>query len=246
MRLLIVDDDPRARSVLRQLCRSSPNVRVVGEAHTGKSAVRAISRFSPDVVLLDVDLPDMTGFDVLTAVADHLRPFAIMSSTNPEFAADAFAIEAVDYLVKPVTPDRFSIALTRVSQRVCAAPTAQSAMSTGNPRPPAAPKFIVGERERRLYPLYPDKIEFIEAAGNYVNIHANHVQYIARDTVKNLAIELADYDFIRIERSLLMNMRAVVYVERVGGGTYAFTLSCGARLLSSITYRGDVVRKLHV
>jgi len=221
---------------------------VVGEAHSGKSAVRAISRFSPDVVLLDVDLPDMTGFEVLTAVADHLRPFAILSSAHPEYAADAFAVEAVDYLVKPVTPDRFSIAISRASQRVSATPAAQTGPSAANLRASArrGQKFIVGERERRLYPLYPDKIEFIEADGNYVKIHANHVQYIARDTVKNLAIELADCDFIRIERSLLMNMRAVVYAERIGGGTYAFTLSCGARLLSSITYRADVVRKLHV
>jgi two-component system LytT family response regulator len=108
------------------------------------------------------------------------------------------------------------------------------------------PTLLIGEREHRLYPLDPQKIDYIESDGNYVSIHSGQSSYISRDSIKRLAGELADFDFIRIERSLLVNIRAVLYAETVGRGRFAFTLSSGARLHSSASYRDAILRALRL
>jgi two-component system LytT family response regulator len=106
------------------------------------------------------------------------------------------------------------------------------------------PTLLVGERERRLYPLNPEKIDYIESDGNYVSIRSANTAYISRDTIKRLADELAPHGFIRIERSLLVNVRAVLYAETIGRGRFAFTLSSGACLQSSSSYREAILRAL--
>lgn len=106
------------------------------------------------------------------------------------------------------------------------------------------PTLLVGEREHRLYPLNPEKIDYIQADGNYVSIRSANVAYIRRDSIKRLAGELAHFGFIRIERSLLVNVRAVLYAETVGRGRFAFTLASGACLHSGATYRDGILRAL--
>jgi two-component system LytT family response regulator len=106
------------------------------------------------------------------------------------------------------------------------------------------PTLLIGERERRLYPLDPDKIDFIESDGNYVSIRSGNTTYISRDSIKRLAGELAGYGFIRIERSLLVNIRAVLYAEAAGRGRFAFTLYSGACIQSSASYRNAILRAL--
>jgi two-component system LytT family response regulator len=106
------------------------------------------------------------------------------------------------------------------------------------------PTLLVGERERRLYPLDPDKIDYIESDGNYVSIRSGNAAYISRDSIKRLAGELEPHGFVRIERSLLVNIRAVLYAETVGRGRFAFTLSSGACLHSSASYRDAILRAL--
>ena len=104
--------------------------------------------------------------------------------------------------------------------------------------------LLVGERERRLYPLDPQKVDYIESDGNYVSIRSGNAAYISRDTIKRLAAALAHLGFIRIERSLLVNIRAVVYAQAVGRGRFAFTLASGARVQSSSSYRGAILQAL--
>jgi two-component system LytT family response regulator len=106
------------------------------------------------------------------------------------------------------------------------------------------PKLLVGERQHRLYPLDIDKIDYIEADGNYVTIRARDGEYISRDSIKRLATDLANFGFVRIDRSILLNIRAVQYAETVGHGTLAFTLISGACLHSSKTYREAILRVL--
>ena len=107
--------------------------------------------------------------------------------------------------------------------------------------PAIALKLVIGERERRLYPLNAETIDYIESDGNYVTIRAGNSKYISRDTIKRLSAELADVGFVRIERSLLLNIRAVLHVESVGRGTFAFTLSSGSCLHSSSSYRDAIL-----
>jgi two-component system, LytTR family, response regulator len=106
------------------------------------------------------------------------------------------------------------------------------------------PTLLVGERERRLYPLDPQNVDYIESAGNYVSIRSGDAAYISRDTIKRLEAELAELGFIRIERSLLVNIRAVVYAQAVGRGRFAFTLSSGTCIQSSSSYREAILQAL--
>ena len=241
MTLLIVDREPSVRSDLAQLCLRTADVHVVGEAESGAEAIEAAESLLPDVMLIDVALPDMSGFDVLRG-AGHLRPLGIMISHRPDFAERAMAEGAVDYLLKPVSADRFEHAIGRVRQRYISEQAAQAPLTReilellGR-----RPKILVGERQQRLYPLNIENIDYIEADGNYVTIRAGNTEYISRDTVKRLTADLAAFGFVRIDRSILLNIRAVEFVEPVGHGTLAFTLSSGTCLYSSKTYRNAIL-----
>jgi two-component system, LytTR family, response regulator len=157
----------------------------------------------------------------------------------------AFAEGAVDYLLKPVAADRFSNAIDRARQRRTVEASAHApSPAPCLPRLERCPKFLVGERQRRLYPLAIDVIDYIEANGNYVTMRVGPTEYISRDSVKRLSSELADFGFFRIDRSVLLNIKAVRFAEPVGHGTLAFTLSSGVCLHASKTYREEILRVL--
>jgi two-component system, LytTR family, response regulator len=253
VKFLVVDHEARARSTLIRLCERSGDVRVVGEAESGRAGIDAAEKLRPDVMLLGVELPDMTGFDVLRAVRTHSRPLGIMVTTHADHAVTAFTEGALDYLVKPVSSDRFDKAMERARQRfdrtITWSKPAQTAPEPQRGDEPsgalgAAPRFLVGERQHRLYPLDPNRIDYIEADGNYVTIRAGSSGYISRDSIKRLSAELADLGFVRIERSLLVNVRAILYAEMAGHGAFAFTLTSGACLYSGATYRDAILRVL--
>ena len=251
MKLLIVDDEPHARSALVQLCERSHDVRVVGEAESGIAGIDAAEKLRPDVMLVDVELPDMTGFEVLRGARTKRRPLGIMVTSHADHAVTAFAEGALDYLVKPVSADRFAESIERARQRCEAArPSAIPARSgighagRANALVAAPFKMLIGEREHRLYPLNVAGIDYIESDGNYVTIRSGSSDYISRDSIKRLSEELAEAGFIRIERSLLVNIGAVQYVESIGRGTFAFTLICGSCLRSSASYRDSILRVL--
>ena len=187
-------------------------------------------------MLIDVALPDMSGFDVLHG-AGKLRAARHTTRACRTLPSAPWWKGAVDYLIKPVgVIIKRAIALVRQRQVLEAAAQAQltrAVLESLGKRP----KILVGERQHRLYPLDVEKIEYIEADGNYVTIRAANQEYISRDTIKRLSAELASFGFVRIDRSILLNIRAVQFAEPVGHGTLAFTLSSGACLHSSKTYR---------
>ena len=241
MTLLIVDQEPLVRTELAQLCRRVADLRVVGEVESGCAAMEAAQSLSPDVMIIDVALPDMSGFDVLRGAGNSGR-LGIMTSRQPGFAERALAEGAVDYLMKPVRADHFEHAIGRIRQRYVLEQAAQAQLARGILELLGRrPKLLVGERQHRLYPLDVEKIDYIEADGNYVTIRAGNQEYISRDTIKRLSVELTAFGFVRIDRSILLNIRAVQFAEPVGHGTLAFTLSCGTCLHSSKTYREAIL-----
>ncbi len=189
MKLLIVDDEPRARSALVQLCERNHDVRVVGGAGSGVVGIDAAEKLGPD--------------------------------------------ERARQRCNPVRP-REEAARSAERRRV----------SHANAVAVAPFKILIGEREHRLYPLNAEGVDYIESDGNYVTIRSGNSKYIRRDSVKRLSAELADAGFLQIERSLLVNIRAVQFVEAVGRGTFAFTLRSGACLRSSASFRDSILRML--
>lgn len=232
MNLLIVDDEPAARVGLIRLCQRSQELRVVGEAGTGAKAIEAAESLRPDLVFLDANLPDMSGLDVLRALGRRHKRRTILLTQSAQDAPVALAAGALDFLLKPVNEAAFSASILRARARGLPRPIEESA------RP--VPLLLVGEREHRLYPLEPCQIDYVESAGNYVTYHLGGIEYIARESIKRLEGVLAPECFVRIERSLLLNLRAIAYAQPVGHGSFAFTLVSGARLRSGHAYR-DVI-----
>lgn len=249
MNLLIVDDEPTARTGLVRLCDGMADVHVVGEAGTGAGAIEAATSLRPDLMLLDADLPDMTGFDVLCALRRRLQRRTVLLAANAHEASRAFAAGAIDFLVKPVTDAAFSASILRARARrvphsMGAALPAGSSGPTGAANDAGGLQFLVGEREHRLYPLDTFEIDYVEATGNYVTYHRAGVEYIARESIKRLEVVLAPAGFVRIERSLLLNVRAIAYAQPTGRGSFVFTLTTGASLHSGQAYRDMILAAL--
>jgi two-component system, LytTR family, response regulator len=248
VKILIVDDHAHARDSLTRLCERSDDVQVVGEAACGRAAIDAADTLNPDIMLLDVELPDMSGFELLRAVGAGTRPLGIMVSSCPDHAFRAFTEGAIDYFVMPVTEERFDLAIARARHQFNSALPGRGRVTSNaserGPTPAGPPRFLVGERQRRLYPLDPKSIDYIEADGNYVTLRAGKVEYLSRDSIKHLSTELADLGFVRIARSFLVNAAAVLYAERAGHGIFALTLNSGACLHSSAAYRDSLLRAI--
>ena len=233
MRVVIADDEPLARSRLARLCGQCGDLDIAAETASGMETIHAIQTHRPDLVLLDVELQDMSGFDVLAAL-DDTAPATIMVTAHREHALQAFAVEALDFLTKPVDEGRFEAAIDRARQR-------QRQPQTRTSAPPAR---LLAEKSRRLHFIEPALIECIEADGNYVLVHTDTERYIARSTLKHLSVTLGPLGFLRIERSLLINLPRVAFIEKLGGGCYAFTLRSGRRLVSSVAYRSEIQREI--
>jgi DNA-binding LytR/AlgR family response regulator len=200
----------------------------------------------PDIVLLDVELPDMSGFEVLRELTTDARPLGIMMSNCADHAVRAFDEGAFDYFMVPVAAKRFDLAMVRAQWLLNhplrshgRPPSDTSGVGLGTL---AAPRFVVGERQRRLYPLDPKSIDYVEADGNYVTLRSGQVEYLRRDSIKSLAMQLGRHGFVRIGRSLLVNAAAISYAEVAGHGSFALTLTSGVCLHSSAAYREDILR----
>jgi two-component system, LytTR family, response regulator len=251
MNLLIVDNESTVRERLAAFCERRWDLRVIGEANCGAKAIEAARTLRPDLMFLDTELPDMSGLEVLRALGTREQLGTILMTANSKDAVTAFAAGALDYVVKPVSAEAFSKSIVRARERVGrrrAAP-ARVPERLRSARPAAEadgsrPVFLIGEREHRLYPLDPHTIDYIESDGNYVRYRVANDEYIARETGKHLDTLLCPMGFLRIERSLLVNIRAVAYAEPVGHGTFVFTLNCGARLRSGPAYRESILSVL--
>jgi two-component system LytT family response regulator len=251
MQVVIVDDEPAARGRLARLCTERNDLHVVAEAATGAEAIQAIKTHQPDLLLLDIELRDMTGFDVLAAVKDN-APVTIIVTAHREYAVQAFEVEARDFLTKPVDECRFEAAIGRARQRyphVLAADWCERMTSAvrlaidQQTRRPASPTQLLLEKAQRLHFIDTASVECMESEGNYVIAHTDAERYLARNSLKQLAVTLAPLGFLRIERSLLINLRRVAFVERLDN-CYAFTLRSGRRLVSGITYRKKIRREI--
>jgi two-component system, LytTR family, response regulator len=251
MNLLIVDDEPAARAELIELCARNHDLRVIGEASSGGEGIEAVEALRPDLLLLDAELPDMTGFDVLRALSAGNQRRTILVTRNAESAGTAFTAGALDYLLKPVSAEAFSLSILRASARLKSRHARPRWVQRRRGSVPSRvdpdqhkPFLLVGEREHRLFPLDPQKIDYIESAGNYVKYRIGNSEYIAREAIKRLDAVLCPMGFIRIERSLLLNVRAVAYAQPTGRGTFTFTLISGRHLHSGPAYREIILDAL--
>jgi DNA-binding LytR/AlgR family response regulator len=204
VRALLVDDEAPARGELRYLLGSHPEVEVVGEAATAKEALELAASIRYDVVFLDVELPGMTGLEAARLVLDRReRPAIVFVTAHERYAADAFAVEAFDYLVKPVEPER----LARVVWRLARARRREA---------PSVEKVAVVSAGGAKTLLDYDAIHWVEADGDYTRVHTYDRSYLSTSSMRDLN-ELLPAQFARIHRSHLVNLAKVAAVRRAGG-----------------------------
>ena len=247
MRVLIVEAEPQTRHAIRRQLRRTDDTEVIAESDCGAAAITAVHRGEPDVVVIDAELPDMSGFEALRSMDRECRPLAIVVAADAESASLAYDADAVDFLRKPLQPQRFTEALRRVRERLDAgralgAPPAVAIPGQLNSSVPfAPPRMLLGERQRKIHLLHVRNVDYIESHRNYVSMHVGTEEYLSRDTIKRLGVALAPHGYVRIERSKLLNLRAVSYVERLSCGVLAFALRSGAQVTSCSSYRAAIL-----
>jgi len=248
MRTLIADHDPRARTTLRHLCEAEASIEEVVVTDSGAAALEMIRVSQPDLLLLDVELKDMPGFEVLRSLNKALRPAVIMVATHEKHAVEALRGGAVDCLTKPVGAARFAKAIAKAQERnesPMASAQRHLAPNTIHNNLRQSTLRLMAENSRKLYFLAVEDIDYIEACGNYVLIHVGDQKCVRRDTVKRLALELRDVNFEWITRSLLINLSRVAFAEKLEHGAFAFTLASGQRLVSKNRMRLECARIKH-
>ncbi len=251
MRVLIVDDEPLARGKLKSLLAKEPDIEVVGEAGDGRSALDAIAALGPELVFLDVQMPELDGFGVLAELPADARPAVIFVTAHDQFALKAFEVHALDYLLKPFDRERLQKALNRARQQLVA-PAGQSDLQNqisallagmNRPAPATAPDRIAVKSSGRIIFVNTAEIDWVEAADNYVKLHAGKVEHLMRETMGSVEQRLAGAGFVRISRSLIVHPRTVRELQPLFHGDQAVILKDGTRLTMSRTHR-DALDKL--
>jgi two-component system LytT family response regulator len=235
LKVAIIDDEPLALQRLRRLVSEQSDLQLVGEGKTGMEAVSLINSQKPDVVFLDVQMPELDGFGVLEVVGAEKMPAVIFVTAFDEYAVNAFNANAIDFLLKPYDTARFLAALGKLRKSVGNGHAKVAALAETVRRD----RFVI-RADGRYIMLKPREIEFVEAAGNYLQLHVGDKQFTVRETMSSLETRLGNQRFVRIHRSTLINLDYVKELEATFHGEYVITLRSGERVTLSRTYRSKL------
>ena len=229
VRVLVVDDEPLARLGLRRCLTTEPGV-IVDECGSGADAVRSIVELVPDVVFLDVQLPDIEGFGVIEAVGPARMPPVVFVTAHDQYAVRAFEAAAVDYVLKPFRKERVVAAFARARDRAAA----------------AGSRCLAIRDVGTVHLVDIDRITRIEAADNYVIVHTGRDSIVWRQTLASVAAQLAGARFVRIHRSTIVNARRIREVQTTGTGDCRVVLDDGTSLTASRRFRVDLEAALRL
>lgn len=228
IRALIVDDEPLARRGVRARLRRHHDIEIVAEASGGKEAAQAIVDHRPDVVFLDIQMPDMDGFDVLAGVPREVAPEIIFLTAHDEHAVRAFDAAALDYLLKPIDDERFDTAIQRLRAR----------LDSGRRDSPAT-RLVIRDRGNIVL-LPPAEICWLEAHGDYVRVHTGKGSHVVRETLTRIEQRLPSSSFARIHRSAIVNVAQVRELRPLPNREFVVVLRDGGTLRLSRTYRDAI------
>lgn len=255
IRTLIVDDEPLARDKIKTMLTGDSEIEVVAECADGLSAVVAIQKHMPDLVFLDVQMPELDGFGVLAQIASSKMPDIIFVTAYDKYALRAFEVHALDYLLKPFDRGRFEHALARAKAQILQEKTGDinarllalmqdlRANSAPVPRTEYIDRLVV-KSAGRIFFLKTDEVDWIEAAGNYVRLNSGKDGHLIRETMSALEAKLDPSHFLRIHRSIIVNIDKIKQFQPWFNGEYVFELSNGQKLTSSRGYRDNVAKLL--
>jgi two-component system, LytTR family, response regulator len=249
IRVLVADDEPLARERLTSLLAAETDVEMVGQARDGEEAVAAIHDRSPDLVFLDVQMPQMSGFEVIDAVGGEKMPLVIFVTAYDQHALRAFQVRALDYLLKPFDRERFTDALQRARKQLEHEETGDLgrrllALVKDLRRDQPRSDRLVVKSGGRLFFLRTDEIDWVEAAGNYVRLHVGPTSHLLRETMNAIEGRLDPEKFFRIHRCRIVNMERIQELQPWLNGEYAVLLRTGTRLTLSRGYREKLQDRL--
>jgi two-component system LytT family response regulator len=235
MRVIIADDESLARERIRSLLALERDVEVIAECSNGAQTVKATQENRPDLLFLDVQMPRMDGFEVLEALTLEETPIVVFTTAHDEHAIRAFEVNALDYLLKPCTEERFKKALQRARDQLETGVAGEThrqltaLLNQVHPTIPGGGRILVRSAGRILF-LKPEEIDHLEAAGNYVVLHAGKERHIVRETTAAMEARLTPAGFMRISRSIIVNLSRIREIQPLGPGQYSVLLQNGTRL----------------
>jgi two-component system LytT family response regulator len=246
LRVLVADDEAVARRRIRRYLSADEEVTLIGESADGAAAVDAIRALAPDVVFLDVQMPELDGFEVLRALGSAPLPAVVFVTAFDRYALQAFDLHAIDYLLKPFTRERFDLALSRAKARA-GRPDADIALATLlqhiQERPHHPSRVAVRQADRLVVIDWAD-VDWIEAADNYAALHTRSAEYLLRSTMAALEQELDPGQFVRIHRSTIVRIDRIAELYPESHGDFTVRLRSGQRLAMSRTFRDRVAHAI--
>jgi two-component system LytT family response regulator len=246
LRLLIVDDEPLIRSGLRSELAKFAEVEVVGECENGRGAITQIAVLKPDVVLLDVQMADCTGLDVVRAIPADYMPMVIFITAYDEYAVKAFELNAVDYLLKPFDDERLRKSIERACERrkdksqEALTHQIQALLDTTGHRWPE--RFVVRDGERFEF-VAVESLDWVESANNYVQLHCGAKTHLMLETLSGLEQKLDPHKFVRVHRGRIVNVSRIRAAHVMLNGVYELELHGGLRLSTGRQFK-DAVQSL--
>jgi len=242
IRVLVVDDEPLAREKICGMAADDPEIRVVAECSNGAEAIEAVQAMRPDLILLDVQMPEVGGFAVLEALKDEWLPPVIFITAYDHYAVRAFEFHALDYLLKPFDRERFQTAIERAKRQIRRDSGARMdarilALLEEMRETPRYSERLVVKTGGRVFFLNTDEIDWVEAEGNYVSIHTGKKSYLLRETITSLESQLDPKEFVRIHRSAIVRLDRIKELQPWSHGEYHVLLQDGTRLTLSRSYR---------
>ena len=250
IRALIVDDEPLAREGVRNLLQKDPQVEIDGECSDGVQAIETIRATKPDLVLLDIQMPEVGGFEVIEGVGVDEMPAVIFVTAYDKDALEAFQVHALDYVLKPIDPERFAHALTHASEMIAMRSSGEislklSALLQGLHRSPRYLERIMVKGTGRIYFLRTDEVDWIEADGDYVRLHVQGKSHMIRERISTLEEKLNPAQFGRIHRSTMVNLNRIREIQPLFSGEHVVTLHDGKKLALSRSYREKLLALLN-
>ena len=246
MRTIIADDESPARQKLRIMLSSEPGVQILAECRDGDETIRALAEFKPDLLMLDIQMPDFDGFEILSRVSADAMPIVIFTTAYDRHAVRAFEAHALDYLLKPFDQERLHQAINRARAELLRA-NDQSAthrildfLSESAERQSRSDRRLVVRAGGRIVFLSFDEIDWVEAAANYVKINAGRQSYLLRKGIGEMEERLGPSQFVRIHRSMIVNIKRIKELQPVNSGEYIVVLKDGKELSCSRGYRAGL------
>jgi two-component system, LytTR family, response regulator len=251
LRVVVADDEPMGRQRLVRLLQAEPDTDVVAACADGEEAVVAIREHAPDVVLLDIQMPHLDGFEVVAALGEAHQPVVIFVTAHDHYALRAFEVHAIDYLLKPVDQDRLQDAIRRAVTPPGRPPQGSTTRRIltlleeldARERHRGRDRLVVRTPERAFF-LRSDTVDWIEAAGKFVHLHVGRSVHPLRQSMAELEQELDPARFLRISRSVIINIDRIQEVQPWFQGDYVLILTDGTRLTSTRGYRDNMRRLL--